>query len=268
MAAEQARPWEEAVGRVGYGARAGLYILIGCFALAAVVRLDPRQPKGVSEALRTLVHEPGGRWLLGALALGLLAHALWRGAQAAADLEHVGHALRGVALRIGYALVGLFYAGLCVETVLLMVHRARPDGSERHTVAAVLAHPLGRFVVLAIGVGLLIFGVVELVAAWRARFVHDFDGRRMGRTLRRTIAIVGRVGVGARGLVFGIAGVLLMHSAWRARADTVGTGDVLRRVAGSAFGLPAVAVLAVGLFAYAGLMLAEAGWRRMSRRDR
>jgi hypothetical protein len=61
-----------------------------------------------------------------------------------------------------------------------------------------------------------------------------------------------------------IGGALLVGSAVRARADTVSSGDVLRRVAESAFGIPAVALMACGLLAYAALMLAEARWRRLA----
>jgi hypothetical protein len=100
---ERAQPWEEAVGRVGYGARAATYALIAWFALAAAVRLDPREPKGLGEALRTVVHEPGGRFVLGALALGFLAHVVWRAVQTIADIEHVGRGWRGAAVRFGYA---------------------------------------------------------------------------------------------------------------------------------------------------------------------
>jgi hypothetical protein len=53
-----------------------------------------------------------------------------------------------------------------------------------------------------------------------------------------------------------------VRSAWRARADTIGTGDVLRHLVAGPFGSEIVAAIALGLFAYAALMIFEAAWRR------
>jgi hypothetical protein len=149
-----------------------------------------------------------------------------------------------------------------------LFRHAHGDHHSRSFVARVVAHPLGRVVVIGVGVGLLVYGVVELVQAVRGSFVHDFDGKALKRATRRALSAVGRVGLAVRGVLFGAAGVLLVRSAWRARADTVSTGDVLRRLAASSFGVPVMAVLSVGLFAYAGLMFAEACWRHMNPRDR
>ncbi|MGZ3406929.1 MAG: DUF1206 domain-containing protein, partial [Polyangia bacterium] len=96
----------------------------------------------------------------------------------------------------------------------------------------------------------------------------DFDPSALDGARRRAIAIIGRIGLAGRALVFGAAGALLVRSTWRARADTVGTGDVLRQLLTGPFGPPVVAVIAVGLFAYAALMVGEAVWRRNVRAPR
>ena len=265
-ARERARPWQVLLGRVGYAARATIYVLIACFALEAAVRWDPHETRGLGGAWRTLVGEPGGRWLLGTLALGLLAHAAWRAVQALTDVDGVGRGLRGVAIRTGDGLVGAFYLGLFAYALVLLVTggHAGGDGAKRSAMSDVLTHPFGRVVAAGVGVGLLVFGIVELFAAWRGSFLRDLDRRHLGPGGDLALSVVGRVGVAVRGLLFGVAGALLFRSAVRARADTVSSGDVLRRVAESAFGIPTVALLALGLLAYAALMLAEACWRRMA----
>ena len=58
---------------------------------------------------------------------------------------------------------------------------------------------------------------------------------------------------------------MLARSALRARADTIGTGDVLRHFFGVPFGQPVVAVAAVGLFAFAAHLATQAAWRRSVR---
>ncbi|MGZ3442369.1 MAG: DUF1206 domain-containing protein [Polyangia bacterium] len=82
------------------------------------------------------------------------------------------------------------------------------------------------------------------------------------------LAVIGRVGIVGRALLFAGAGELLVRSAWRARADTIGTGDVLRHLLAGPLGVPLVGAIAVGLFAYAVLMVGEAVWRRNVRSPR
>jgi hypothetical protein len=73
------RGWRKYVtlsGRVGYAARGCLFVIIGLAAVRAGQRLDPREMKGLAEALRSLTAQPFGSALLVAAALGLLAYAL------------------------------------------------------------------------------------------------------------------------------------------------------------------------------------------------
>jgi hypothetical protein len=260
--------WAGRIGRAGYGARAAVYCLVAALALDAARRFDPREPRGVVGALRNLADRPGGRVLLGLLVLGLVAQVVWRGVQALTDIERPhGHAPRWWT-RLGWAIVGLFYATLCWRAIGFLLRLHAVTLHKRSLVARALTYPLGRFVAIGIGVGLIVFAVVELWHAWRGSFLDDFDRRALSGVRRRVVAVVGRIGVGGRALVFAAAGVLLMRSAWRARADTVGTGDVLRQLMAGPFGPVVVALIAVGMFAYAVLLVGEAAWGRNVRAPR
>jgi hypothetical protein len=260
---EDARRWTARIGRAGYAARAAVYCLIAAIALDAVRRFDPAEPRGIVGALHKLADRTGGRLLLGLLAIGLLAQVVWRGMQVATDIERPhGHAPRWTT-RFGWGCIGVFYATLFVRAVgFLFRQHGDGGGHKRSLVKRVLAHSSGRALIFGIGAGLLVFAVVELVKAWRATFLDDFDRRTLGPARRRALTVVGRVGLVGRGFVFGAGGVLLLRSAWRARADTIGTGDVLRHLVAGPFGQPLVGAIALGLFAYAALMICEAAWRR------
>ncbi|MCU1282435.1 MAG: hypothetical protein JWM53_5981 [bacterium] len=254
--------WAGRIGRAGYVARAAVYCLIAALALDAARRYDPHEPRGVIGALHELANRTGGRLLLGLLTVGLLAQVVWRAVQAVSDIERPhGRAPRWWT-RIGWSLIGLFYASLFVRAVSFML-RLHSDGGahKRSLVSRALAHPSGRMAAFGVGAGLFIAAVVELVKAWRGSFLDDFDRRRLSRARWRALSVVGRIGLAGRALVFAAAGVLLVRSAWRARADTIGTGDVLRHVMTGPFGQPLVAIIAVGLFAYAALLVGEAAWR-------
>lgn len=61
------------LGRAGVGARGVIFVITGGFLLLAALRADPEEATGLSGALTTLQSAPWGPWLLGAMALGLMA---------------------------------------------------------------------------------------------------------------------------------------------------------------------------------------------------
>lgn len=71
------RPAFEAIGMAGMTARGVVVGLIGYFVLQSAVTFNPAHAKGLDGALRSLVHDPFGPWLLGLLALGLACFGLF-----------------------------------------------------------------------------------------------------------------------------------------------------------------------------------------------
>jgi hypothetical protein len=59
-------------GRVGLSARALVFALVGYFLLRTAIAYDPNRAVGVDGALAHLHHEPLGKWLLAATAVGLV----------------------------------------------------------------------------------------------------------------------------------------------------------------------------------------------------
>jgi len=264
---EDSRRWASRIGRAGYAARAAVYCLVATIALDAARRYDPHEPRGVIGSLHKLAEQPGGRLLLAMLALGLAAQVVWRGMQALTDIERAPGGKPRWWTRVGWSFIGIFYGSLFIRAVgFVFRHRSAGAGYKRSLLGRLLAYAPGRALVFGIGAGLVVFAVVELVKAWRATFLADFDRDALGPARRGLVVWLGRVGLVGRALVFGAGGVLLARSAWRARADTIGTGDVLRHLVAGPFGQPLVAAIAVGLFAYAALMIFEAAWRRNVRR--
>ena len=65
------------LGRFGRIARGAVFALIGCLIVAAAVTYDPDKAKGLDGALKTLVDQPYGKWLLVLVALGFLAYGVY-----------------------------------------------------------------------------------------------------------------------------------------------------------------------------------------------
>lgn len=73
----KARPWVIAVGVAGHAARGVVFTLVGIFLLRAALFYDPQEAIGLDGALLKLAQQPYGGALLGSVAAGLLAYALY-----------------------------------------------------------------------------------------------------------------------------------------------------------------------------------------------
>jgi hypothetical protein len=70
---EEAQTWTRRIGRAGYAARAVIFVLIGFFLAKAALSYDPKEARGLDGALLALAQQTYGPWLLGAVAVGLIA---------------------------------------------------------------------------------------------------------------------------------------------------------------------------------------------------
>ena len=70
------RKWSRRVGRFGLAARGVTFLIVGWFLIRAAMYVNAQEAKDVAGALRTLQQQPYGAWLLGVVALGLVAYGL------------------------------------------------------------------------------------------------------------------------------------------------------------------------------------------------
>lgn len=76
-AAREAKPWVIWLSRFGYVATGVVYIILGFLAVQAALQYDPQEAGGLREALLTLAQQPLGPWLLGIVAVGLVAYGFY-----------------------------------------------------------------------------------------------------------------------------------------------------------------------------------------------
>lgn len=73
----QARKAVINVGRLGYAALGVVFTIIGIFLIVAAQQHNPSDAKGLDSALVELLKQPFGPWLLGLVALGLIAYGVY-----------------------------------------------------------------------------------------------------------------------------------------------------------------------------------------------
>jgi hypothetical protein len=74
--------WVTRLGRAGLAARGVVFLLVGWFFIQAALQSDASETGGLDKALETLASQPYGPWLLGLVALGVIAYGLYALAEA------------------------------------------------------------------------------------------------------------------------------------------------------------------------------------------
>ena len=102
-------PWMIRLARLGYTVKGIVYVVIGWLAVMVAIGHGGKATDQ-SGAIQTINSLPLGKFLLVVVAIGLLGFALWSFIQALFDTEGKGRDAKGIASRIGYAVVGASYA--------------------------------------------------------------------------------------------------------------------------------------------------------------
>jgi len=71
------KKWTTRSGRLGYAARGVVFGVIGIFLVQAALQTDPDEARGLGGALETLARQPLGPYILGAVAIGLVAYGVF-----------------------------------------------------------------------------------------------------------------------------------------------------------------------------------------------
>lgn len=249
------------LARVGFAARATIYLLIGIFALMLAFGKHPA-PADQRGALQALARHSGGFLLLIVIAIGLSGYALWRFAEAAFGVVGDGN---GAGPRLKSFARGCIYAVLAYTAVNILMHsRVQSQARQQQLwTSKVMRHSGGRVLVGIVGVVVLVVGLVLIVEGVRRTFKKYFKLADMPPASRRLVWILGTVGTTARGVVFALAGYFVVQAAWTYDASKArGLDGALRELARSTWGPFWVGLAGIGLIAFGLYGYAEAAWRR------
>ena len=261
-AAHELAPWIAALARIGFVAKAILYATVGILAAQAALGRGGRTTD-LGGALRTVVRGPMGNEILLVIALGLVAYAVWRVVDAIVDAEGRGRDLKGIAARVGSALRGLAHAALALAAFRLATGSGDGGGQgSEQLVSRALELPGGEWLVWLAAGGVLGYGGYQLYRAYATKLGSQLNLATLPAGTSRYVIGLCRSGIAARGLVFGLIGVLLARAAARRDPEQAGgLRESLEMLSG--MGRWPLAVVALGLVAYALYELLNARYRRI-----
>lgn len=258
----------EVMARLGHGARGAVYCLVGGLALLAAIG-PGGQTGGSGSALRTLLGQPFGRVLLGLIALGFAFFALWRFVEAVTDADRRGDGWKALGVRGAHLVGGVIAVGLAVSALGLALGwgggRSGDDRALRDWTAWLMTQPFGPWLVGLVGLGVVGAGIAFIAKGWRGKVTEHLV---CSRDVARWAVPAGRLGFGARGVVFLIIGGFLVVAAIQSRAaQAKGLGGALEALQAQPFGWILLAITAAGLFAFGVFGFVEAFYRRIDAPD-
>jgi hypothetical protein len=254
------------LARLGYATKGVVYGLVGILAvmLAAGAGGSTEDSRGV---IQTIAAQPFGKFLVGAMALGLLGYALWRVVQAWKDTEHQGNDTKGIIARLGFAISGIVYVSLAFMAARIAIGSGSGGGgnSQQAMTATLLSQPFGQWLVGLVGVIVIVVGLYHFYQAYQAKFMKEYQSGQMSPRQRRGAKRIGQFGLSARGVTFCMIGGFLVSAAVNANpSEAKGLSGAFDTLARQPYGPWLLGLVALGFVAYGVYCLSRAWYRRFS----
>jgi hypothetical protein len=254
----------EALARAGFVSRGVVYGIIGILAVKLALGAGGKTTDQ-SGALKTLAHQPFGKVLLVAVAIGLAGYSLWRLMHAV--LGHGPERSDSGFERIAALGSGIAYGAMCAVAVEILLGSGGGTSGSSHAskaTAGVLGWPGGTWLVGLAGALFVGIGIYQGYRGLSQDFLKDAKTEKMGATTERWYEFLAVFGHLARSVVFGLVGIFLIKAAIEfSPSKAVGLDGVLAKLAHQSYGSALLGVVAAGLIAFALYSLADARYRRI-----
>lgn len=260
-----ARDWRSMLGRIGLAARGVLYLVLGILALQFALGDVSSSTVSDRGAIQFIKGQPAGTILLWLVAIGLAALALWQ-----LVTTFTGDPVKGseASDRATYAIKALAYGATAAAAFAALgvstgSGGGTGSGGTAEATAALLDLPFGRWVVAAVGIGVIAYAVWTIHQhTVNSQFMRRIRTHQIDRDTTEAIEKGGRWGYGARAIVIALIGGGFVVAALQHSADqTRGLAGSLVVLAQQDHGTWLLVATAVGLGLYGIFSMVEARYR-------
>ena len=243
--------------RVGYAAVGLLYVTVGVIAARIALLGSRDRVAGMHGALRVLLRRPDGAWIVGGIAAGLAAFALWR------TMQTFTARRAGFLSRAGWLVAAIGYGALAVTAVRLLIRARGGFAITRVGLDWLLASEAGRIALAVAGGILIIAGLIAVGQGVSGRLPLWLRSIGFERTSRTIASRLARIGLTARGVVGLAMGYFLIRAVEDLNPREVREiGGSLKELKTLPVGPVIMGIVAVGLVFYGVAMWAVAVSRR------
>lgn len=261
--AERDLSWAVPMMRWGYAGRGLVYVAVAGLSLWAIWRGG--QAQGTSSAFATLETSGWGIVVLGLIAAGLLAYAVWRVTCALHDLECYGTDARGIVARAGQMTTGAIHGAIGVAAIAAVVAGGGGSGGESSIDRAVgwlMALPAGLWIVGLAGALTIAAGIYYFAKAWKEKYREHLRGNDF--TVRWNWLL--KAGMVSQAVVVTIIGGFILWAAITANpSEAGGLGQTFSWLKQQPYGQVLVVAICLGLLAFALFCFVNARYRIVPR---
>lgn len=252
--------------RLGYASRGVIYLVIGWLALSFALG-QGGETADSKQALKLISYQEYGELMLGVVAVGFVAFALWRGVQAIADSDDHGTSLKGLVIRAGLLFSTFLHLSLAFVAVSIIfelgTNMQSNDQQYADWSAWLLAKPAGQMLVAGLGVIAIGAGVAHFIKAAKKTFLKYMA---MSPHTKPGVVLISQVGLSARGFVLMIIGWFFVVVAYTTDPSAArGVPGALLTLHQQPYGPWLLGLTAVGLVCFGIYSLLEAVFRRIQR---
>jgi len=259
--------WLKGIAFAGYASKTVVYCMLGLFVVsAAFSAFRSSAPPSQQEVFKTLLEQPFGRILLLAVVAGLVCYSIWRWLQAFLntedlDMSKVKDVFHRIFLFVSGALyVTGAYAGL---KVYMGAGGDGRDESKQRITAELMSHQWGVWLVGAIGALIIFFAFIQFKHAFKVDFMDKFERHKLSSGQDKLAKVTGRLGFGARGVVYILIGSFFSLAAYYHDPDQAGgLQKAFRFLMEQNYGQYLLAAVGVGLITYGIFCAVEARFRQ------
>jgi len=255
-------PVMAALARFGLAVRGFIYLVIGWLALQIALG-HHSQEANQSGALATIARHSFGKALVWVLGAGFAAYALWRLSEAAFGTATDG---RKAGPRLQSLVRGIVYAGFAVSTFGFIAGTSTQTQNQQQVsaTARLMKHSYGQWIVGLAGVLVVMVGLSMVLEGIRKKFEKQLRMQELRGATRTVVTRLAMIGTTARGIVFAVAGALVVQAAVSFKpSESTGLDGALRTLANHAYGPWLLSALALGLIAFGLYGLASARFAKI-----
>jgi Domain of Unknown Function (DUF1206) len=253
----------EKVARIGLVAQGVSFGLVAVLAIMLALG-EGGEATDREGALRTIAQHPVGRIVVIALAVGFACYSLWRLVEAAFGHKLESYRDEGVWKRLSALGKAAIYAALCAAAVSVLLGEESGSDKEREATAGILGWPGGKWMVIAIAVGIAGAAVWNLWRALSGQYEKQLKEAQMSETERRWTIRIATVGFIARAVVFGLIAWFFLNAATEYDPSKArGLDGALRKLATERYGTWLLSIVAAGLLAYGVFCVIQARYREV-----
>lgn len=250
-----ASPVMRGLARAGFAMTGLLHLILGWLVIRMGTSGSDQGEASQSGVLDEIAAQPFGPAVLGVVAAGLGALALW----------HILNIIRPIGARERLKAAGkaVIYLALAVLAARFALGMGGGGEDEESLTRTAMSYPAGRIAIAAVAAGIAVGGIVHLYIGWKKTFKEGLRPSRQG-AVNRAVVAVGRLGYGAKGLALMVLGGLFGFAAWTSNPEEAGGLDeAFATIGAQPFGSVLLIVTGVGIACFGLFCFAQARYQQL-----